>query len=75
MILLHSIVQILIVPMQDLTTDDPANCFRVGRMFIRVLSELSAHHETRGGSEPISLLAVGIRMIKNPAGAVKRYPI
>jgi len=34
MILFHSIVQILIVPVQYLTADDPTNCLRVGRMFI-----------------------------------------
>ena len=34
MILLNAIVQILVVSMQDLTTNDPANCLRVSRMFI-----------------------------------------
>ena len=34
MILLHSIVRILIVSMQDFTSDDPTNSFRIGRVFI-----------------------------------------
>jgi len=35
MILLDSVVQILIVSMRNFSTDDPTNCLRVGRMFIR----------------------------------------
>jgi len=33
--LLDSVVQILIVSMRNFSTDDPTNCLRVGRMFIR----------------------------------------
>ena len=34
-ILLDTIIQILVVAMNNFSTDDPANCLRVGRMFIR----------------------------------------
>jgi hypothetical protein len=34
MTLLHTVVQVLILAMQHLATDDPANCLRVGRMFV-----------------------------------------
>ncbi len=34
MTLLHTVVQVLILAMQNLATDDPANCLRVGRMFV-----------------------------------------
>ncbi len=34
MTLLHTVVQILILAMQNLATDDPANCLRLGRMFV-----------------------------------------
>jgi len=34
MIMSHSVVQILVVAMYDLTNNDPTNCLRVGRMFI-----------------------------------------
>ena len=31
MTLLHAVVQVLILAVQDLATDDPANCLRAGR--------------------------------------------
>ena len=34
MTLLHTVVQVLILAMQHLATDDPANCLRVCRMFV-----------------------------------------
>ena len=34
MTLLHTVVQILILAVQDLATDDPANCLRVGRILV-----------------------------------------
>ena len=34
MTLLHKVVQILVLAMQNLTTDDPANCLRVGRVLV-----------------------------------------
>jgi len=34
MTLLHTVVQVLILAMQNLATDDPANCLRVCRMFV-----------------------------------------